>query len=198
MTYTKLIERLRKGQTHEFATGNLLDQSVVMDEAADAIESMQAENAGLRSECAEHKENAMRNARIAVSIRAERDQLQAENEQLEHEKHEDSELWRKSILEREQQISALQSQLDAMGKGEPRFWYDEDMGELYSFNDNKPVEGLTPLYAAPEALAPTVLKPFTPCVCHDDAAKRFCKDKGKCMYFEAHGIHAKGGQHEDA
>jgi len=38
-----------------------------------AIEALQAENAGLRSECAEHKENAMRNARIAVSIRAERE-----------------------------------------------------------------------------------------------------------------------------
>lgn len=31
----------------------------------------------LQAECAEHKENAIRNARIAVSIRAERDALQA-------------------------------------------------------------------------------------------------------------------------
>jgi hypothetical protein len=40
-----------------------------------AIEALQAE-------CAEHKENAMRNARQAVAFRAERDQLQAENERL--------------------------------------------------------------------------------------------------------------------
>lgn len=45
--------------------------------------------------------------------------------------------------------------------------------------------------AAPVVAEPTLLKPFTPCVCHDETAKRYCKDKGKCSYFEAHGI---GGQ----
>jgi len=40
----------------------------------------------------------------------------------------------------------------------------------------------------PKAMEPTILKPFTPCVCHDETAKRYCKDKGKCTHFEAHGI----------
>lgn len=32
---------------------------------------------------------------------------------------------------------------------------------------------------------PTVLKPFTPCVCHNDTAKLYCKNKGKCSHFVA-------------
>ena len=90
--------------------------------------------------------------------------LQAENERLEHEKHEDSELWRKSILEREQQISALQSQLDAMGKGEAvahRAWFDADNGARWLFTLWPEEERLDvewePLYAAPKALAPLLV-----------------------------------------
>lgn len=36
----KLAKRLREGQTHDFTTGYLLDQSAVMDESADAIEAL--------------------------------------------------------------------------------------------------------------------------------------------------------------
>lgn len=36
----KLAKRLREGQTHDFTTGYLLDQSAVMDESADAIDAL--------------------------------------------------------------------------------------------------------------------------------------------------------------
>lgn len=55
--YTKLIERLRNVESPICLT------------AADAIEALQVE-------CAEHKENAMRNARIAVNIRAQLEAMQ--------------------------------------------------------------------------------------------------------------------------
>ena len=47
------------------------------DEVLQARDAVQSAIEALQAECAEHKENAIRNARIAVSIRAERDQLQA-------------------------------------------------------------------------------------------------------------------------
>lgn len=45
--------------------------------AEEARAALQSAIEALQTECADHKENAIRNARIAVSIRAERDQLQA-------------------------------------------------------------------------------------------------------------------------
>ena len=45
--------------------------------AEEARAALQSAIEALQTECADHKENAVRNARIAVSIRAERDQLQA-------------------------------------------------------------------------------------------------------------------------
>jgi hypothetical protein len=47
------------------------------ERAEEARAALQSAIEALQAECAEHKENAMRNARIAVSIRAERDQLQS-------------------------------------------------------------------------------------------------------------------------
>ena len=100
---------------------------------------------------------------------------------------------------------------------EPRFWYDEDMGELYSFHDNKPVDGLTPLYAAPKAMAPltdeqqrtnrhqisAMQSAYN--VLTNGPMVRGCKYSREFAILElkgcldaAHGIHAKGGQHEDA
>lgn len=71
--------------------------------AEEARAALQSAIEALQAECAEHKENAMRNARIAVSIRAERDQLQAEIERLAH---------ANNALKLA--VSGLQSQLDAM------------------------------------------------------------------------------------
>jgi hypothetical protein len=43
------------------------------------------------------------------------------------------------------------------------------------------------------------LKPLIPCVCAGDGiARLYCKNKIRCTQIVAHGIHAKGGQHEDA
>ena len=47
------------------------------ERAEEARAALQSAIEALQTECADHKENAVRNARIAVSIRAERDQLQA-------------------------------------------------------------------------------------------------------------------------
>ena len=79
--------------------------------------------------------------------------LQAENERLKKLVCWNQEQREIDLATGKAENDTLQSQLDAMSKGEPRFWYDEDMGELYSFSDNRPVDGLTPLYAAPKALA---------------------------------------------
>lgn len=48
--HTELIERLRKGQTHDPASGELRDMSSVMDDGADALEAQAREIAGLRAE----------------------------------------------------------------------------------------------------------------------------------------------------
>lgn len=157
MTDTKLIERLR--------TDAIFDTTTLGNEAADAIEALQAE-------CAEHKENAMRNARIAVSIRAERDQLQsklgdaiqssahwqhqfteaqAENERLMAERKALSDSAKEVVRLRD----ALQSKLDAMGKGEPVAY---SVGNTLKWHEGKGMTN-TQLYAAPKALAPR----FTEC-----------------------------------
>lgn len=47
------------------------------ERAEEARAALQSAIEALQTECADHKENAVRNARIAVSIRAERDALQS-------------------------------------------------------------------------------------------------------------------------
>lgn len=151
--------------------------------AEEARAALQSAFRALQAECAEHKENAIRNARIAVSIRAERDQLQsklgdaiqssahwqhrfteaqAENERLKSER----EALRDSAKEVARLRDQLQAKLDAMGKGEPdgnallqaiaRGWCSEK-------NSGKVMDALLALairdevqklYAAPKALAP--------------------------------------------
>lgn len=135
-------------------------------------QSMQLSHDAVTIECLNDKVMALlaKNERLQyevdaiASIKADRDQLQAENERLTQDRDE----WRDSTIaanqnaaseekrrrEMQDQRDALQAKLDELGKGEPRFWYDEDMGELYSFGDNLPVDGLTPLYAAPKAPEP--------------------------------------------
>lgn len=97
---------------------------------------------------------------------------------------------------------ALAAELASIQKQEPVALEDEMLDAAISWCDSNGINVLEPeqlsslvnsLYitdcdAAPKALEPTVLKPFTPCVCHDDTAKRYCKDKGKCIHFVAHGI----------
>lgn len=51
--HTDLIERLRKGQTHDPASGELRDMSSVMDDAANALESQAREIAELEAQEAE-------------------------------------------------------------------------------------------------------------------------------------------------
>ena len=82
MSDTKpLTERLRTDAIFDNTTlGNeaadaLEAQALQLDVQAGSIEAVQAANQRLAAEVAEHKENAMRNARIAVSIKAERDAL---------------------------------------------------------------------------------------------------------------------------
>ena len=64
------------------ANAGMDDQDLMWIAMKEARAALQSAIEALQTECAEHKENAIRNARIAVSIRAERDQLQAENERL--------------------------------------------------------------------------------------------------------------------
>lgn len=100
MTYAKLIERVRVYEQDHAPDGWPAIKMRDVSTLADAIEALQ-------SECAEHKENAMRNARQAVAFRAARDQLQAENERIAH---------ANNALKLA--VSGLQAKLDAMGKGE--------------------------------------------------------------------------------
>jgi hypothetical protein len=95
----------------------------------------------LQSECAEHKENAMRNARIAVSIRAERDALQAK---LDAAAKQDAVAWSvtvgndyKNCIE----ISHCESDVVAQ--------YEESTSGGF-----ESIYTLHKLYAAPKALAP--------------------------------------------
>lgn len=100
------------------------------ERAEEARSALQSAIEALQAECAEHKENAIRNARIAVSIRAERD--------------------------------ALQAKLDAMGKGGPVAWQFRTNGKHWHVVQVCPPDDaydkgtLSPLYAAPKALAPNV------------------------------------------
>jgi hypothetical protein len=50
-------------------------------------------------------------------------------------------------------ITAIQQALAAPTVQEPKFWYDEEMGELYSPGDDRP-DGCTPLYTTPPAAQP--------------------------------------------
>lgn len=117
--------------------------------------------AELQAECASLKQIAELNAQIAIDLKAERDQLQAENERLKERTQtllDDCNTWAQE-LKNEQRLSfraerdALQSKLDAMGKGEPVATvqqYGEGVeAHLHSF---LPIG--TKLYAAPKALAP--------------------------------------------
>jgi len=151
--YTKLIERLREGQTHDFATGDLLDQSVVMDEAADAIEALQS--------------------KLGDAIRS-------------------SAHW-------QHQCTELQARVDAMGKGEAVCEVVREDTTYIKWNDKAnhlPVG--TKLYAEPKALAPLTDEQIK-------QALRLGNQNPSGLAFRitraieaAHGIHAKGGQHEDA
>ena len=49
--YEDLIRRLREGQTYDLSSGDLHDMSSVMDEAADAIETLQASEATCIGDC---------------------------------------------------------------------------------------------------------------------------------------------------
>jgi len=198
MTYTKLIERLREGQTHDFATGNLLDQSVVMDEAADAIEALIAERDALKSKLGDA-------IRSLANWQHQCTELQAENERLE------------LALEKAcRKSEELQSQLDAMGKGEAIYqfkrgdgsWFDQTKAS-YDYNVKCGVSGLRIVYAAPKALTPLtdeqIYNVFAATV---EDAEPFAELVGDPIWAEvveitraiesAHGIQAKGGQHEDA
>lgn len=95
-------------------------------QCADAIEALQGE-------CAEHKENAIRNARQAVAFRAERDQLQSKLD----------------ALEKQEPIYQYQ-----MGDGS---WIDQTK-HSYDYNRNHAPNAVVRIvYAAPKALAPEPL-----------------------------------------
>jgi len=94
----------------------------------DAAKVLEAERDALQAECAEHKENAMRNARQAVAFRAERDQLQAQLD----------------AMGKGEAVAYIQTQKG----GEVELVWDKDEeldGALYEY---------APLYAEPKALAP--------------------------------------------
>lgn len=82
--HTDLIDRLRKGQTHDPASGELREMSSVMDDAADALEAQAREierlckDAALvaareRERCANHIEDceapiAVHGARVEIGL----------------------------------------------------------------------------------------------------------------------------------
>ena len=109
--------------------------------AEEARAALQSAIEALQAECAEHKENAMRNARIAVSIRAERDALQAK---LDAAAKQDAVAWSvtvgndyKNCIE----ISHCESDVVAQ--------YEESTSGGF-----ESIYTLHKLYAAPKALAP--------------------------------------------
>lgn len=128
--YTKLIERLNNTPNWQRESyGDWKQGTVHYDrapfEAADAIEALQAE-------CSEHKENAMRNARIAVSIKTERDQLQAKLDELQRQDAD----WFHAECDDPDYSGFYQSEADAITQVNEHGGY------------------VTSLYAAPKALEP--------------------------------------------
>ena len=129
--YTKML-----GDFPEINPANYGDDAVnALNEwgiaAHTAIEALQAE-------CAEHKENAIRNARIAVSIRAERDQLQAKLD----------------AMGKGEPVSYGDA-ARRRGKQVGTLWQFDDLG-LSMFVG----EIIGQCYAAPKALAPEPLTPY--------------------------------------
>ena len=109
--------------------------------AEEARAALQSAIEALQTECADHKENAIRNARIAVSIRAERDALQAK---LDAAAKQDAVAWSvtvgndyKNCIE----ISHCESDVVAQ--------YEESTSGGF-----ESIYTLHKLYAAPKALAP--------------------------------------------
>jgi len=189
--------------------------------------ALQSAIEALQAECAEHKENAMRNARQAVAFRAERDaldakldtaiqssahwqhqctELQAENERLKAAFNGIDAKAHQLIDERD----ALKSKVDAMGKGEAIYqfkrgdgsWFDQTKAS-YDYNVKCGVSRLRIVYAAPKALTPLTDEQAYKSIrdwCGDlnDDDEPSTLDIVRAIE-AAHGIHAaKGGQHEDA
>jgi len=190
-------------------------ESYERKQCADAIEALQAENERLRVQLAGCGVAAMQNTESSkaqrvqkesygwsesygdvcravdreIELRAERDQLQAENERLE------------LALEKAcRKSEELQSRLDAMGKGEAVgvFRTDENIGhiELMPYQGQPMVDGQA-VYAAPKALtdeqiSAARLDAIELAIPAESAAFK----KGVRFAEEYHEIHAKGGQNE--
>ena len=137
--YTKLIERLRKAARHDSVFGDDVREHA-SEQAAEAIEALQAE-------CTEHKENAVRNARQAVAFRAERDQLQAENERLKK----NNGIIYTEVLQLRNERDALAAELAGLKAQEPVGWIDD--GGMLFWRD-VPLPDGSDLFSAPKALAP--------------------------------------------
>ena len=152
-------------------------ESYDAERAEEARAALQAAIEALQAECAEHKDNAMRNARIAVNIKSERDTLRA--------------------------------QLEAIQRHGPVALEDEMLDTAISWCDSNGINVLGPeeLSSLVRSLCITVrdtstkaLEPLT----EDRIAHlwAFAWTGDRVAFVRAveaaHGIQAKGGQHEDA
>jgi len=197
MTYTKLIDALQRE-----AKNDGIEDRRMSDSTREAKTMLQSAIEALQAECAEHKENAMRNARIAVSIRAERDalqskldtatqssahwqhqctELQAENEKFRLLAKANSEALGAALAERD----ALQARLNAMNKGEA----------LAPLTDEQCRASFEAWYASAPDAEPEPERTYE---LTDESMTELTKDCIWLGWQAAHGIHAKGGQHEDA
>jgi hypothetical protein len=165
--------------------GRKPDLKSIPRQAASAIEALQAENERLQS--------ALSQCRDAFPIPAKGSPLEQD--------------WAAAMGEPESVPDFVKASVDAMGKGEAvayRAWFDADNGARWLFTLWPEEERLDvewePLYAAPKALAPLTQEQVVEGFCNTPHQVQYVAvfDAGVRFAEAAHGIHAKGGQHEDA
>jgi predicted RNase H-like nuclease (RuvC/YqgF family) len=166
-----------------------------------AIEALRVENEQLNREIQNQYRCIKSHAQVTQKAEAERDALALQLTDI------------RALLQttqdgRNADVLQLQSQLDAMGKGEAIYqfkrgdgsWFDQTKAS-YDYNVKCGVSGLRIVYAAPKALAPltdeqieegrkatfSTDNPYCPC---DTKTMR----KAVQWAERKHGIHAKGGQ----
>jgi len=186
-----------------------LDKAKIANDAAEAIEALQAENERLEAEA---EENAVWPQWAERALKAIRKQTgndgffdMTEGVDLPVELDECLETLEAVIKERTAERDALQSRLDAMGKGEAIYqfkrgdgsWFDQTKAS-YDYNVKCGVSGLRIVYAAPKALALDVdwLANVIRQVDGNHKLGAGALAEKIVEAIAANGIHAKGGHHE--